>query len=138
MDNLLEIYKKLGTTKTSIILGSMVMVLSFLIYFVSVSSTPEMGILYTDLDAGDANRIIDRLKSAQIPMDVKQNGMQILVPREKIAELRMEFAADGLITGGVVGYEMFDKADLLGTSSSLLDINHLRAIEGELSKSIQS
>jgi len=135
---LVDIFKKLGMVKTASILGGVGMVFAFLIFFVSSSLAPEMGILYSDLEPGDATKIVDRLKSTGIPVEINHHGMQILVPRNKIAELRMEFASDGLLTGGIVGYEMFDKADLLGTSSAVLDINHLRAIEGEIAKSIKS
>ncbi len=138
MELLIDIFKKLGMVKTASILGGVGLVFAFLIFFVSSTQTPEMGILYSDLEPGDATKIVDRLRSTGIPVEINHNGMQVLVPRDKIAELRMEFASDGLLTGGTVGYEMFDKADLLGTSSAVLDINHLRAIEGEIAKSIKS
>lgn len=138
MELLIDIFKKLGMIRTVSILGGVGMVFAFLIFFVSSAQTPEMGILYADLEPGDATKILDRLKSTGIPVEINHNGMQVLVPRDRIAELRMEFASDGLLTGGTVGYEMFDKADLLGTSSAVLDINHLRAIEGEIAKSIKS
>ncbi|HCU06897.1 MAG TPA: flagellar M-ring protein FliF, partial [Holosporales bacterium] len=138
MELLRDIFKKLGVVKTASILGGVGMVLASLFFFVTNVQAPDMGILYSDLEPGDAAKIVDRLKSTNTPVELNNNGMQILVPRDKIAELRMEFASDGLLTGGSVGYELFDKADLLGTSSAVLDINHLRAIEGEIAKSIKS
>src|SRR5690606_8440548 len=62
----------------------------------------------------------------------------IMVPQSRVLKLRMDLAAKGLPAGGTVGYEIFDNAAALGTTNFLQNINHLRALEGELSRTIRS
>ncbi len=61
-----------------------------------------------------------------------------MVPQDKVARLRMKLAEGGLPKGGGVGYEIFDKSEALGTTSFVQNINHLRALEGELARTIRS
>ena len=61
-----------------------------------------------------------------------------MVPKDKVTRLRMKLAEGGLPKGGGVGYEIFDKSDALGTTSFVQNINHLRALEGELSRTIRA
>src|SRR6202043_2753902 len=62
----------------------------------------------------------------------------IMVPKDKVTRLRMKLAEGGLPKGGGVGYEIFDKSDALGTTSFVQNINHLRALEGELARTIRA
>lgn len=98
---------------------------------------PDMGLLFSQTDPADGGRIIERLQSRTIPFEV-QNGSDIYVPANDVARLRMELAEEGLPSGGTVGYEIFDKNDMLGTTTAMMDLNHLRALEGELAKSIKT
>ena len=61
-----------------------------------------------------------------------------MVPKDKVTRLRMKLAEGGLPKGGGVGYEIFDKSDALGTTSFVQNINHLRALEGELARTIRA
>ena len=61
-----------------------------------------------------------------------------MVPKDKVTRLRMKLAEGGLPKGGGVGYEIFDKSDALGTTSFVQNINHLRALEGELARTIKA
>lgn len=98
----------------------------------------EMALLYSQIEAAEGGRIIDRLKSMGVPFEVKGDGTQIYAPSNDVAKLRMELAQNGMPSGGIVGYEIFDKQDVLGTTNALLGINQIRALEGELAKSIQT
>src|SRR6185369_1546380 len=69
---------------------------------------------------------------------IKNGGEIILVPKEKVARLRMKLAEGGLPKGGGIGYEIFDKSDALGATSFIQNINHLRALEGELARTIRA
>ena len=62
----------------------------------------------------------------------------MLVPKEQVPRLRMKLAESGLPKGGGVGYEIFDKSDALGATSFVQNINHLRALEGELARTIRA
>jgi hypothetical protein len=78
------------------------------------------------------------LERQGIPYDIKNDGATLLIPKEQIPRLRMKLAEGGLPKGGGVGYEIFDKSDALGATSFVQNINHLRALEGELSRSIRA
>src|ERR1700744_2325257 len=71
-----------------------------------------------------------------VPYDVKDGGT-ILVPADQVTKLRMALAQDNLPAAGV-GYEIFDKSDAFGTTAFVQNINRLRALEGELARSIQT
>ena len=73
----------------------------------------------------------------RIPYEIKNDGAIVLAPKDKVARLRMKLAEGGLPKGGGVGYEIFDKSDALGATSFIQNINHLRALEGELSRTIR-
>lgn len=108
-----------------------------LAYIGTKAFSPDMGLLFSQTDPADGGRIIERLQSRSVPFEV-QNGTDIYVPSNEVARLRMELAEEGLPSGGTVGYELFDKNDMLGTTTAMMDLNHLRALEGELSKSIKT
>lgn len=105
--------------------------------FVSMRLTqPAMAVLYADLQIVDAAEITERLRGLQVPYQLVDNGRTILAPSDRVLELRMEFASDGL--GGTVGYELLDRQDALGTTSFLQNVNHRRALEGELARTIKT
>ncbi len=97
-----------------------------------------MSPLFTDLSVEDSSAIIKDLERQGIPYDIKNDGAIVLVPQEQIPRLRMKLAEGGLPKGGGIGYEIFDKSDALGATSFVQNINHLRALEGELSRTIRA
>ena len=72
-----------------------------------------------------------------VPYEVKGDGGTILVPADQVTKLRMQLAQDNLPAAGV-GYEIFDKSDTFGATAFVQNINRLRALEGELARSIQT
>lgn len=138
MEALIKVFKGLGPTKTATLALVVAVVLGFFGYLMSQGSQVPMGLLFSNLDPTDGASIVDKLKNTGTPYEIKDNGTQIYVPAADIAELRMQLAQDGLPNGGSVGYEIFDKSDMLGTSSVMLDINQMRALEGELSRSVRT
>ncbi len=97
----------------------------------------EMGMLYKSLDPAEASKIIDYLKTSNIPYQLTENGTSILVDKTKIYDTRITLAGQGLPESGVVGYELFDKTNL-GMSEFVQKLNHKRALEGELARTITS
>ena len=109
---------------------------AFFIYLTTRLASPELALLYGDLDSGDSSRVISQLESQGIAY--KLQGNQIMVPSEKVARLRMSMADQGLPSGGSIGYEIFDNADSLGTTNFTQNVNLIRALEGELARSIRT
>jgi flagellar M-ring protein FliF len=101
-------------------------------------SAPQMSVLYSDLQFEDSLGVIKKLEGMNIPHEVRQNGAVILAPKDRILRLRMDLAEEGLPSGGKVGYEIFDKTGSLGTTSFVQNINHIRALEGELARTIRT
>src|SRR4051812_12341162 len=101
-------------------------------------TAPQMTTLFTDLSFEDSSAIIKDLERQGIPYDMRSDGAIIMVPKELVPRLRMKLAESGLPKGGGVGYEIFDKSDALGATSFVQNINHLRALEGELARTIRA
>lgn len=101
------------------------------------TQTP-MGLLFSGLDPRDSAAVVQRLEAANVPYELKGDGSTILVPDDQALRLRMTMAADGVPAGGGVGYEIFDQQDALGVTSFQQNVNKLRALEGELSRTIRS
>lgn len=99
---------------------------------------PAMGVLYADLSMQDASAVVRDLEARAIPYETRADGQTILAPRADLARIRMELAGKGLPSGGGVGYEIFDKGDAFSTTSFVQNINHVRALEGELARTIRS
>lgn len=102
-----------------------------------ISSSP-MTLLYSELDQQDAGAIVRKLDSLKIPYEVGSSGGAIRVPGEQVGKVRMLMAAEGLPKGGSIGYEIFDQKEGFGTTSFVQNINHLRALEGELARTIST
>lgn len=101
-------------------------------------TAPQMTPLFTDLSFEDSSAIIKDLERQGISYEMKNDGAIVLVPKDKVPRLRMKLAESGLPKGGGIGYEIFDKSDALGATSFVQNINHLRALEGELSRTIRA
>lgn len=107
--------------------------------FIGLRMTAEpMALLYSDIGADDAAKMAGALDAMNVAYQLKGDGTMIYVPESSVPKLRMAMAAKGLPAGGTVGYEIFDNTDALGTTSFLQNINHLRALEGELARTIRS
>jgi flagellar M-ring protein FliF len=139
MDVLLQFLKKLSFGKIiSLIVVLALAVFSFS-YIFNKYSAEQMVTLYSNLELEDSNRIITELESKNVPYELTSNGSQILVPETMVLKLRMSMAKDGLPgKGAIVGYEIFDNADSFSTSTFIQNIHLVRALEGELSRTISS
>lgn len=110
-----------------------------LLFWLATQATKEpMGLLFSGLDPRDSASIIERLDAANVPYEIKGDGSTILVPQDRALRLRMQMAGEGLPAGGGVGYEIFDNQDALGVTSFQQNVNKLRALEGELARTIRS
>ena len=115
--------------------AALVGVFAFIILRVTA---PQMSPVFTDLTPEDSAAVVKDLERQAIPYEIKNDGAIILVPRDRMTRIRMKLAEGGLPKGGGVGYEIFDKSDALGTTSFVQNINHLRALEGELARTIRA
>ncbi len=99
--------------------------------------TPTFAVLFTNISERDGGNIIAALQQMNVPFKFTESGGALLVPQQQVHELRMRLASQGLPKGGVVGFELME-TQKLGMSQFIEQINFQRALEGELTRSIQS
>src|SRR4030081_824700 len=133
-----DFIKALGVTRLAAMGAVPAALIGFFAFVILRVTAPMLTPLFTDLSTEDASAIIKELDRQAIPYEMRNEGAIIMVPRDRVTKLRMKFAEGGLPKGGGVGYEIFDKSDALGTTSFVQNINHLRALEGELSRTIRA
>jgi flagellar M-ring protein FliF len=137
VNGILEIVNKLGPQRL-VAMGAVTLALiGFFAFVMTKMTTPGMGVLFSDLPIQDSNTITRDLENRGVKFEIRQDGSTILVPRDMATRLRMEFAGKGLPAGGNVGYEIFDKSDSFSATSFVQGVNQLRALEGELSRTIK-
>ncbi|HIQ05512.1 MAG TPA: flagellar M-ring protein FliF [Anaerolineae bacterium] len=104
------------------------------------AQTPDYAVAYTGLSEQDAGAIVAQLKKLNIPYQLSDNGSVIRVPAQRVAETRLALAQQGLPKGDSVGFELFDSGQLgnLGMTEFLQKLNYQRALEGELSRTINA
>ncbi len=109
----------------------------FLVFFVSFESRVNYEVLFSNLSPQDASAITSKLKEMGEEYRLSEGGTTILVPEDKVYELRLSLAGQNLPTGGGIGFEIFDKTSL-GTTDFVERINYQRALQGELARTIAS
>jgi flagellar M-ring protein FliF len=101
------------------------------------SQTPDYRVLYSNLSDRDGGSVIASLQQMNVPYKMAEGGGAILVPSNQVYEMRLRLASQGLPKGGVVGFELMD-GQKLGMSQFQEQVNYQRALEGEITRSIQS
>ena len=139
MSALTDTVKGLGKSNAGAMLVLGLILIIGGILFALHSSTANFAPLYTGLSLEDSAKIVAELEKTNTPFELLANGSEILVPSERVLRARMGMAEQGLPSGGsVVGYEIFDKSETFGSSNAVFSINVMRALEGELSRTIGS
>lgn len=138
VNGILATLRGLGAAKLSLIGVVAAGVLAGLIVLTSRLATPPMALLFADLDLEDSGRIAAKLEQMKVPFELRGNGSQIYVPEDQALRLRLAMAEEGIPSGGSLGYELFDRTDSLGATSFVQNLNHLRALEGELARTIRT
>ena len=91
--------------------------------------------LYNQLYPEDAAQVVQTLQKDNIPYKLENGGMTVLVPADKVYDLRLKFASEGTLRGQGMGFEIFD-ANKIGQTSFVQNINYQRALQGELARTI--
>ena len=138
MNAFLQTLRNLGPMRLAAIAVVTFSLLGFFGFLTTRIASAPMALLYSDLDPQDAGSISQKLDALKIPYEVAPTGGVIRVPSEQVGKIRMQMAAEGLPKGGSIGYEIFDQKEGFGTTSFVQNINHLRALEGELARTIST
>jgi len=132
---LLGIWKQLGLNQRISILAATLAVLGGLGALAFWSSRADYSLLYGKLDEGEAAKVIAALDEAKVPYQISRGGGAIMVPADKVYQVRMQMAGKGIPRGEGVGFEIFDKANF-GISDFVQRANYTRAVQGELARTI--
>lgn len=97
----------------------------------------EKSVLFTNLSPEDASAALDELAKQDVAAELANGGTTILVPENEVHRLRVDLAARGIPSSGVVGFEIFDGKQY-GLTEFLQNVNFKRALEGELTKTIEA
>ncbi|MCJ9429552.1 flagellar basal-body MS-ring/collar protein FliF [Kordiimonas marina] len=136
MDGFLQFLNNLGKGRLIALLAVGVLLIGFFIMIIGRWQSSPMTPLFTDLDPADAGKIVQKLESENIPYKTEAGGRIVEVPQDQVDRLRLSLAGEGL-SGGVVGNEIFDKESSFGRTNFELNVDKIRAIEGELVRTIK-
>ncbi|MGH1378191.1 MAG: flagellar basal-body MS-ring/collar protein FliF [Alphaproteobacteria bacterium] len=138
MNSFVATLQQLGPARLGVMGAILLGLLMFFVFISMRITTQEMKLLYTDLSSIDSGAVATKLEESQIPYEISSDGSRILVPGDEVGRARMLLASEGLPNGGSVGYELFDKQSGFGTTNFVQNINQVRALEGELARTISS
>jgi flagellar M-ring protein FliF len=138
VENFVSLFQRLGLVRVGLMAAVALGLLGFFGFFANKLSQPPMGLLYGDLAQNDAGQIVAKLEAQNVPFELRAGGSQVWVPQDRALRLRMSMAEQGLPRGGTIGYEVFDQSSALGATSFVQNLNLVRALEGELARTIGS
>lgn len=138
MNGIVEQFTKFGAARLAAMLAVTLALVGFFGFVMLKMSQPAMSVLFSDLSTQDVNAILKDLDTRGIKYELRSDGQTVLVAKTDVPRLRLDLAGKGIPSGGGVGYEIFDKGDAFSSTSFVQNINHLRALEGELSRTIRS
>ncbi|MBQ7457033.1 MAG: flagellar M-ring protein FliF [Desulfovibrio sp.] len=115
--------------------AGIVLALAALIGFSLYLSRPEYKVLYSNLSAEDASKVVKALQTDKVAYQLADNGATILVPKEVVYDQRIKIAGEGGLVGQGIGFEIFDKIKV-GQTDFVQKINYTRALQGELARTI--
>jgi flagellar M-ring protein FliF len=137
LSKLLAGFSSLDRARKTSLLVAAVVTLASIALLVYWTGQVEYRVLFSNLSTEDAGNIVSKLQEKKVPYRLSSTGDAISVPTEKVAELRLELATAGLPQGGGVGFEIFDNKSL-GSTEFEQQLNYRRALQGELSRTINS
>lgn len=140
LNQLLAIGKNLaglGTGRLAALAGVGVLTIALILGATYYLNKPSMETLYVGLDASDVSQISLALAGAGIAFEQGTDGSSIKVKVGQTAQARLMLAEQGLPNSANAGYELFDKVGSLGLTSFMQQITKVRALEGEISRTIQ-
>ncbi len=138
VNSFLETLKQLGPTRLGIIGGVLLALLTLFTFMSLRVSTPSYSLLYGDLSQVDSSAIAAKLEESTVSYQVSDDGSRVTVKQDEVGRARMLLAEAGLPNGGSLGYELFDEQSGFGTTNDIVNLNKVRALEGELSRTVSA
>lgn len=139
LEKVKELLEKFKSKSKKIKIAVIVAIIAVLIAIISAifySSSNKYQVLFSNLDATDAQTVMTTLNESKVDTKIDSNTNTILVPTDQVDKLRLELAPT--ITSGSKGYELMDSGSSFGMTDEEFKIKKLRMQQGELEKTIKS
>ncbi len=137
LNNLREIWRRTSLVQRAVLLAVLLGCGGAAAMLIGWARQPSMAMLYSGLSTEEAAAIVERIRDEGVPYELKAGGTAVYVPEQKVYPMRLLLAGQGLPTGDQAGYRILDD-EKIGASPFIQRVNYNRAIEGELSKTIQT
>ena len=136
LTNVAEIWRSASLVQRIVLLTVLLSCVGGGALLVNWARKPHMDLLYVGLSPEDAAKVVDKIRDADVPYELRNGGTTVYVPEDKVNSLRLATASEGLPASGQAGYKILDGEDL-GTSPFTQRVKYRRAVEGELARTIQ-
>ncbi|WP_312140421.1 flagellar basal-body MS-ring/collar protein FliF [Pantoea septica] len=134
--NVMAALERIRANPKITLIFSATLLITLLIAMLFWARTPDYRVLYGNISEQDGGAVIAQLQQMQIPYRFEQGGA-LMVPEDKVYEVRLKLAQQGLPKGGAVGFELLDR-EKFGISQFSEQTNYQRGLEGELSRTIET
>ncbi len=132
-----EVWQRAGLMQRLLLISLLLACLAAGAVLVNWATKPDYALLYSGLSPEEAAKVVEKVADADVQYKLKNGGTTIYVEQDKVYSLRLAVAQQGLAVGGHVGYKILDDSKI-GMSPFAQRVNYIRAVEGELAKSIET
>ena len=133
---MINVYRGLSPDRKVILAVCIIVFVAAIWFWISATKQPEYALLYGDLNLKDSGTIVAELQTRNIAYKLSGGGSEIMVPADKVYQLRIDLASQDILPSGSTGFELFDKTNL-GLTEFTQNINKQRAIQGELERTLR-
>jgi flagellar M-ring protein FliF len=134
----LEQLSRIGPTRLVIMFGVAAGVAATLLAVSLRLGGAEKSLLFAGLELPEVSRVTQELERAGVAYEVRAGGTAVYVAESDVLDARLMLSAEGMPASGSVGYEIFDEQDAFGTTRFVQNVNRVRALEGELARTISA
>ncbi len=132
-----EAWQRIARPQQIALLVGLAIAVALSVGFFAWSQQTNYGVLFSNLQTQDSSAIVTKLKAQKIPYELQDGGATILVPTSLVDDTRLMLAGDNLPNQGTVGFEIFDNTNPLGMTDFTQQVDYQRALQGELTRTIQ-
>lgn len=136
-EQVVELWKKTTVAQRAVVIGSTLLIFLVLYFFINSATQPDYAQLFSNMDETSANSAITSLKAQNISYKLTDGGKTILIPSKDVYEQRIKLTSEGVATGNVVDFSIFDK-QTFGETDTDRKVKFMRALQGELTRTIEN
>lgn len=135
LKKIIEKWSQISTAKKSAAIVMLVSLILASYFFFQWATRVQYASLFSNMEPESAGEVVEKLKAMNMPYRLSDEGRTILVPEDKVYDLRLKLASEGVFAGGGMGFELFDESRL-GTTDFERRLNFQRALQEELRRTI--